>query len=111
MNYLKIAVLALLIGGCAGLADKPNAARAGGALTIETLSNQVDRAEKNDWISQDAEDKLQDKLYTAAGLLGKGRYGVYTKHCTGVDNIDSCLDGLLREVERALREAKAGEAQ
>jgi len=93
----------LLLAGCETLS--PNKAS---QITVDTflaLSSEVDLAEKRDWIDNDTEDRLQNRLIDGLKLL-KSTYTLNSEvGCPDEVTKNDCLQLILLEVEARLREA------
>lgn len=101
-----LAVLALMpfLVSCAGLTPNKTA-----EITVDSilvLSAELDMAERRDWISNEREDELQNKLIDALKILRTAYVPGGVAGCPAELTEQECLQIILREVEEALREAE-----
>ena len=96
-----IVCLLVIIAGCA---TSPNAQRMQASQTIGYLSNQLDRLEKNGYISSDDEIEQQQHLLKANRMLRSDADIADYLECAGSKNLLECSGTILNQVEIYLRE-------
>lgn len=101
MKALYTLLMTLALVSCV---SNPNAQKAQTARSIGYLSDQIDRAELNGWITNEKEDELQNRLLKALDLLDGHNAVTDIIGCTAGDSDSQCIDRVLRDIERELRQ-------
>lgn len=104
MNKIIYAVITILM--LSGCGVSPNKQKAMIAESIGYASDQIDRAERNGWITNELEDELQNRLLDALGLLSGNTLVSDVITCAAGDSDRECIDRILRQIEIELREAE-----
>lgn len=102
MNKIIYAVITILM--LSGCGVSPNKQKAMIAESIGYASDQIDRAERNGWITNEREDELQNRLLDALGLLSGNTLVADVVACSAGDSDSECIDRILLEIEQELQE-------
>lgn len=102
-KIIYVCITILILTGCAA---SPNKQKAMIAESIGYASDQIDRAERNGWITNEREDELQNRLLDALGLLSGNTLVSDVITCSAGDSDRECIDRILRQIEDELREAE-----
>ena len=92
-------LIVLLLAGCASVPETNQVAAV--SESIDAFGQQIDRAQRVGWISNETEDKLLDQLIEANGYLRPG--AIIPADCV---SMWVCVDNILLDIENKLIEAE-----